>query len=155
MSQSGDVSGYVKGSRRKATETMAKTRAQELTELFYKTPEMQECKQIAGTVNGRLDPDDTVPVTLAVPKEFIRLTDFLEQKRAGEAGVTPRPADKVLNQIMLNELHEQLHWLVVEPAHFGYFRNLWNRFCDQEGAPEEKIADPASGPATGGEEGPF
>lgn len=132
-----------------------KTRAAELTELFYKTPEMQECKLIAGTINNKLDPDDTVPVTLAVPKEFMRLTEFLEKKRAAEAGVAPRPVEKVLNQIMLNEMHEQLHFLVVAPARFSYFRNLWNRFCDEQGAPEEKIADPSSASATGGEEGPF
>ena len=132
-----------------------KTRAEELTDLFYKTPEMQECKQTAGAINNSLDPEDTVSVTLAVPKEFMRLVEFLEEKRADESSVAPRPAEAVLNQILLNELHEQLHWLVVAPARFSYFRNLWNRFCDEQGAPEEKIADPAGGPAKGGEEGPF
>ena len=132
-----------------------KTKAQELTERFNKTPEMQECLLVAGTVNNQLDPEDTVPVTISVPREFIRLTEYLEKNRATEAGVAGRPAEKVLNQIMLNELHEQLHWLTVAPAHFSYFRNLWNRFCDAQGAPEERIADPTEGSSKGEEDGPF
>ena len=132
-----------------------RTRAEELTETFHRTPEMEECKQMAGSIANKLDPEDTIPIKIDVPKEFIRLTEFLEQKRTTGAGVTPRPAAKVLTQILLNELHDQLHWLTVGPARYEYYRNLWNRFCDQHGAPEEKIADPASSPAQGGEEGPF
>ena len=81
------------------------------------------------------------------------LTEFLEEKRA--SGAAPRLAAKVLSQILQNELHDQLHWLTVSPARYEYYRNLWNRFCEAHGAPEEKIADPASGPAKSTEEGPF
>ena len=104
-----------------------KTRAEDLTEQFNAMPEMQECKQTAGSIRNKLDPEDTVSIAIDVPKEFIRLTEFLEKKRAGETGATPRPPNKVLNQIMLNELHEQLHWLVVEPTRFSHYRDLWNR----------------------------
>jgi hypothetical protein len=123
--------------------------------LFYQTPEGRELRQIADSINAKLNVGDTVAVKIDVPKEFIRLTEFLEQKRAIGAGGKPRPAAKVLNQIMLNELHDQLHWLVVGPARFEYFRDLWNRLCDEQGAPEEKFADPTSGPAKSTEEGPF
>ncbi len=139
----------------KAKNMAQKTRAQELTEQFHKTPEMQECKQTAGSITNKLDPEDTVSIQIDVPKEFIRLTEFLEKNRASEAGVAPRPAAKVLNQIMLNELHEQLHFLVVQPARYSYYRDLWNRFCDAQGAPEEKIPDPTKPSDTSGEEGPF
>ena len=133
-----------------------KTRSEELTAQFFQTPEMQECKQMAGSVNNKLDPGDTVSIRIDVPKEFIRLTEFLEMKRAAEAGVTPRPAAKVLNQVMLNELHQNLHWLTVGPLSFSYYRNLWNRFCDEQGAPEEKLGDDGKPIASkGGEEGPF
>lgn len=132
-----------------------KTRAEELTELFNETPEMQECQQTAGSITNKLDPEDTVSITIEVPKELVRLTEFLERKRVAGARGEPRPAAKVLNQILVNELHDQLHWLVVGPARYEYYRNLWNRFCDEQGAPEEKIADPASSPAKSGEEGPF
>ena len=132
-----------------------KTRAEELTELFLKTPEMQECKLAAGSIANKLDPDDTVAVTIDVPKEFVRLTEFLEGKRLAGTAAQPRPVPQVLTQILLNELHDQLHWLAVSPARFEYYRNLWNRFCDEQGAPEEKIADPASGPAKSTEDGPF
>jgi hypothetical protein len=130
------------------------SRAQQLTNLFLKTPEMQECEVTAGSITNKLDPEDTVTVKIEVPKEFIRLTEFLEQKHVG-AGAKPRPAPKVLNQILLNELHDQLHRLIVGPLGFEYYRNLWNRFCDAQGAPEEKIDDGQSTAKQGGKEGPF
>jgi hypothetical protein len=131
------------------------SRAEQLTKLFLKTPEMQECRVTAGSITNKLDEEDTVSVKIAVPKEFVRLTEFLEQKRATTAGVSPRPAGKVLNQILLNELHDQLHWLVVSPARYEYYRDLWNRFCDAQGAPEEKIDDGQSAAKKDRTEGPF
>jgi hypothetical protein len=138
------------------SKTMAeKNKLEELSRLFGKTPEMQECVKTAGAINSQLDPGDTVPVKIDIPKQFIQLTEFLEQKRATAAGVKPRPAAKVLNQIILNELHDQLHWLVTSPAHYAYYRDLWNHFCDAHDAPEEKIPDPLLGEAKGVQEGPF
>jgi hypothetical protein len=129
--------------------------AEQLTKLFYKTPEMQECSQTADAINTSLDPEDTVPVQIDVPRQFIRLTEFLEQKRATAASVAPVPAAKVLNQILLNELHDQLHWLITGPARFRYYRELWNRFCDQQGAPDQKIPAPQQPTEGEGGEGPF
>jgi hypothetical protein len=140
---------------RAARKRKPESRAARLTKLFYETAEGRELRQTADTINSRLNMGDTVAVKIHVPKEFIRLTEFLEQKKVAGTAIAPRPTAKVLNQILLNELHDQLHWLTVGPARYEYYRNLWNRFCDQHGAPEEKIADPASGPAQDGEKGPF
>ncbi len=119
----------------------------ELSKLFSQTPEMQEWKQFSGTVNASLDEDDTVPVQLNVPRQFIRMVEFLEQKRAGDALVPPVPVEKTLNQMMLNALHEDLHGLVTDPLSFPHYRDLWNRFCDAQGAPEHKMTeDEGDGP---------
>jgi hypothetical protein len=126
-----------------------------LADLFNKTPEMQECRLTADSINNRLDPEDTVPVQVDVPKEFIRLTEFLEQKRALGAGVEPRPSHRVLNQILLNELHDQLHALITGPARFDYYRDLWNRLCDTQGAAELKIVDPSADERGNATDGPF
>ena len=133
-----------------------KSRAAELTELFYKTPEMQECKTTAGTFVNQVHDGNTVSVKIELPRALVQLAEFLERKRAGEGGKA-RSAAKVLSAMLLNDLHDELHWLTVEPAHFAYYRNLWNRFCDEQGAPEEKIAEPnaASSAKQGREEGPF
>ena len=153
------VSEYENSEEGRAREPEPESRAVQLTKLFYKTPEMQECRLTADSINNALNPDDTVPVQIDVPREFLRLTEFLEQKRATAAGVEPLPPPKVLNQIILNELHDQLHWLVVEPAHFSHYRNLWNRFCDEQGAPGEKMPAPSGAEpqqsAQEGREGPF
>jgi hypothetical protein len=125
----------------------------ELSKLFNKTAEMQECIATADSISNQLNEADTVAVKLQVPRELLRLTDFLEKKRAIAAGVEPLPTAEVLNQVLLNELHDQLHRLIVSPAGFRYYRQLWNRFCDEQNAPEQKIADPDA--VEEGEEGPF
>ena len=130
------------------------SRAAELTKLFYKTAEMQDYTLTLAAIEAGLDMEDTVPVKIDVPREFIRLTEFLELKRATAAGIEPLPPQKVLNQVILNELQNQLHWLTVEPAHFAHYRNLWNRFCDEQGAPEQKIAARDTGASEDGN-GPF
>jgi hypothetical protein len=129
--------------------------AEVLTRLFNKTPEMQECITTANSIAEGLDPEDPVAVQVYVPRQFMRLTEFLEQKRAVAAGVEARMSQEVLNQILLNELHDQLHALITGPARFGYYRELWNRFCDANGAPELKIVEPRDDGKGTAIDGPF
>jgi hypothetical protein len=132
------------------------SRAEQLTKLFRQTPEMQELRQLTDTVHNELNAEDDVPLYIHVPRAFIRQTEFLEEKRAAAAGVAPSPAANVLNRILVNALHEELHWLATGPARFSHYRNLWNQFCDEQGAPEEKIGeDGKPAPQERGEEGPF
>jgi hypothetical protein len=131
------------------------TPAEKLTKLFLKTPEMRECRLTADSINKRLNQEDTVAVQIMVPREFLRLTEFLEQKRAVAAGVEPVPPREVLSQILVNELHDQLHALTTGPARFSYYRELWNRFCDAHGAPEQKIAEPGAGEKGTANDEPF
>ena len=48
------------------------SRAAKLTKLFYKTPEMEECRQTADSINNRLNPEDTVAVQIddLLPRKF-------------------------------------------------------------------------------------
>ena len=140
---------------KKAKSKSQTTTAAELTAAFLKTPEMQECRTTAGTILNQVYDGNTVSITIKLPRALVQLAEFLERKRAEDGGVKARSAVKVLTAMLQNDLHDELHWLTVEPAHFAYYRNLWNRFCDAHGAPEQKIADPASRPEQGGEEGPF
>ena len=70
------------------------------------------------------------------------MLEFVERNNAADKGRKADPATKVLGQMVLNELHDMLHWLVVAPAHFDRYRDLWNRFCDEQNAPQHKIASP-------------
>ena len=154
-----DLAGIEEHERSEAGRTGAaprpESRAAQLTRLFYQTPEGKELRETADSIKSGLNEDDTVAVQIHVPKQFIRQTEFLEGKRADGAGVAPRPVQRVLSQIVLNELHDQLNWLVAGPARFEYYRNLWNQFCDAQGAPEEKIEDGKSAAPKGGNEEPF
>ena len=136
----------------KSKTAATRSRAAELTALFLKTPEMQECKTTAGTILNQLDEGDTVSIKIELPRALVQVAEFLEHKRAGKAA---KDAAKVLSRYLHNDLHDELHMLTVAPLSFDYYRNLWNRFCDSQGAPEEKIADPATGPEQGREERPF
>lgn len=126
--------------------------AQELTKAFLKTPEMVEHARVIGAVNDKLDTDDTVTVGLQIPKQFLTMLEFVERTEAAHEGREPEPVGEVLNLMLINQLQEELHWLVVEPAHFERYRDLWNRFCDKQGAPEHKILSEQKAPP---EEGPF
>jgi len=128
--------------------------AEELTAAFLKTPAMVEHTKIIGTVNAQLDPGDTETVCLQIPKQFLTMLEFVERNNASDEGRKADPAAKVLGQMVLNELHNMLHWLVVAPAHFARYRDLWNRFCDQQGAPDQKIPAAQTSAENGGE-GPF
>ena len=128
--------------------------AEELTRAFLKTPEMVEHKTVIGTVNARLDDGDTETVCLQIPKQFLTMLEFVERNDAADAGREPATPAAQLNQIVKNDLHEILHWLVVEPVHFAHYRKLWNRFCDEQNAPEQKIPDPLAS-VKPDEEGPF
>jgi hypothetical protein len=135
---------------------MAKKSRAELTELFNKTPEMQECKSTAGALVNQVHDGNTVSVQVELPRALVQLVEFLEGKRAEDGGKA-RNVGKFLSDVLVNDLQDELHWLTVAPAeHFAYYRNLWNRLCEAQGAPEEKLADPLA-PAGGkeGSEGPF
>lgn len=138
-------------SREKAAATQA--RAEQLTKLFLKTPAMVEHAEMIDAVHNRTDwTSDTVCIEVAKP--LLAMLEFQERAEAVENGRAPEPLDKILARIVDNELQEELHWLAVAPAHFERYRNLWNRFCDEQGAPEHKIEAPEKTEARGGE-GPF
>ena len=124
-------------------------RRQELRSVFLQTPEMREYAAVSREINNALDEDDTVPFQFHVPRQFVQMVEFLEHKRASDAGVTPVNAERTLNQMLMNLLHEELHSLVTEPETYPYYQGLWNRFCDAQGEPGQKILSGEK------EEGPF
>ncbi len=130
----------------------SKERAAELTAAFLKTPEMEEAKTTAGTLLNQLDEGDTVTLKIELPRALVQLAEFLERKQAGKAA---KDAAALLTRHLHNDLHQELHMLTVAPLSFSYYRDLWNRFCDEQGAPEHKLADPSSQAGQGGEEEPF
>jgi hypothetical protein len=127
------------------------TRAEKLTRLFYKTPAMTEHQKVIDAINDTAALDHDVTVSLKIPRRFITMLEFRERQDAADAGRAPASAEELLTLALVGELEEQLHWLVVEPARFEHYRNLWNRFCDEQGAPEEKIPPPGTAKDEGGE----
>lgn len=119
------------------------TRAEKLTKLFYETPAMIEHKRVIDEINDTSARDQDVTVTLKIPRRFLTMLDFRERQDAADAGRAPVSAAEVMTHTLVNELEAQLHWLVVEPARLEHYRKLWNRFCEEQGAPEEKIPPPS------------
>ena len=127
--------------------------AEELTKVFMSTPEMIEHVETIDDILDKLDEEDTQAVTIQVPKQFIRMLEFMERKNAADKGRDPAPVSKELSEWVVNDLHDMLHWLKVGPAQLRHYRDLWNRFCDERGAPEHKIPEP--GQPEEPKEGPF
>ena len=128
-------------------------RAKQLTKLFYKTPAMLKHAQMLDAVQTG-DDSSTETVCIEVSKPLLAMIAFQERAQATEQGRAPAPTDSVLALMVDNMLQEELHWHAVEPFHFEHYRKLWNRFCDEQGAPEHKIAAPGQ-TAEEGREGPF
>ncbi len=127
--------------------------ADDLMTAFRKTPEMIEHAQFFETVNRDVY-GATQSITLEIPKAFLAMLEFQEWNNAKAAGRIPALPEKVLQGIVMNELHDQLHWHSVDPLHYPYYRSLWNRFCDENEAPERKIKSDQAQQERGGE-GPF
>jgi len=127
------------------------TRAEKLTKLFYETPAMIEHKTVIDAINDTSAPDHDVTLSLKIPHRFITMLEFRERQDAADTGRAPASAEDLLARRLINELEDELHWLVVEPARFEHYRNLWNRFCDEQGAPEQKILLPGTAEDKGGE----
>lgn len=115
--------------------------ATELTKAFLQTPAMVEHAEVIGAVNDELDTDDTVTAELQIPRQFMKMLEFVERTQAKDEGRQPEQVGEVLNMMLVNQLQEMLHLLVVAPGHFPRYQKLWNRFCDDQGAPEHKIVD--------------
>lgn len=126
------------------------TRAAALTKLFHKTPAMVEHRAVIDALT-EADIDQDVTVAVTVPRRFLTMLEFREGQEAADAGRVPAPAAELLTRRLTNELEDELHWLTVAPARFEHYRNLWNRFCDEQGAPEEKIKPPAAAEGEDGE----
>lgn len=129
--------------------------AAELTAAFRKTPAMVELAQMLDQVQNSPDWLLPHPVTVEVNKPLLTMLEFHEQIDAAQQGRAPTPIDKILSRVLDNVLQEELHWLVVAPTHFVRYRDLWNRFCDEQGAPQHKIAVPGETTEEEGREGPF
>jgi len=123
--------------------------AEDLTREFLKTPAMVEHTRMLDEVQTSRDAGNQT-VTVSVSNPFATMLEFVERNNAAAAGRTPDPLANLVQQIVDNELANMLHWLVVSPGSFPRYRDLWNSFCDERGAPEHKIG--AEEPAP---EGPF
>lgn len=123
--------------------------AEDLTREFLKTPAMVEHARMLAKVQNSRDPSDET-VAIKIPKPYAVMLDFVERNNAAAAGRAPDPLAKLVQQIVTNELEDMLHWLVVAPGRFTRYRELWNTFCDEHGAPHHKIGVEEPAP-----EGPF
>ncbi len=133
---------------KKSTSTSTPT-AEDLTREFLKTPAMIEHARMLDQVQTSRDTGkQTVTVTVSNP--FAAMLEFVERNNAAAAGRVPDPLAAIVQQIVDNELADMLHWLVVSPGSFPRYRDLWNSFCENRGAPQHKIG--AEEPAP---EGPF
>lgn len=122
-----------------------------LSDLFRNDPAFQEAEHFAKITGKDVLQEGTSTVQLELPTAFLSMVRFLEEQRAEQAGVSPSSLEQCLQSRLLNQLHEELHWLTVDPRRFPYYRDLWNRLCDQEGMPEQRL----STPGTPGPDEPF
>lgn len=132
-------------------------RLQEIFRLFLRTPEAQEHRAAVEKANDGVCSDEyaTVELTIEIPRPFVDLFTYIERLNARDAGREPESITAIVQQDVHNDMHQRLHWLVVEPQLFEHYRNMFNRFCVANGWPEFQLKERPKGAEEGGSDGPF
>jgi len=139
----------------KKAKAKSKTRyAEELTREFLKTTPMVEHARVLQDIQD--DPDwRNEAVTVDVAKPLLKMLEFVEHLEAADEGRKPEQVKEILSRILDNHLQAELQGLVVSPGSHRHYRDLWNAFCDKNGAPEHKIPDPGDISKDDGNQEPF
>ena len=105
----------------------AKT-AEELTSAFLKTRPWPNTPKSSGQSTPSSTRRIPKPSASKSPSSFLPCWNSSNAITPPTWAALRTPPTKVLGQMVLNELHDMLHWLVVAPAHFARYRDLWNLF---------------------------
>jgi hypothetical protein len=154
MKSKGKKAAFKTAAPKKAKAKSKNPSAEELTREFLKTPPMVEHARMLSEIQD--DPDwHNEPVTVEVAKPLLKMLEFLERLEASDGRRKPEEVKKLLSSILDNHLQAVLHELVVSPGVHRHYRDLWNAFCDKNGAPEHKIPDPSTVSKDEGNQGLF
>ncbi|MBK9131268.1 MAG: hypothetical protein IPM20_06470 [Gammaproteobacteria bacterium] len=118
---------------------MSEQKLEEISLRFKATPEYMELQDALGGISGG---EEETKITVNLSSDFVRLLgfyDYIASRTQDQA--SHDPIEKILSRLVDHHCHEILHWLTVEPTAFPYYRDVWNRLCDEMGAPECKIMD--------------
>lgn len=154
MKTKGKKAAFKTAAPKKAMTKSKAPSAEELTREFLKTPAMVEHVRMINEIQD--DPDwHNEAVTVDVAKPLLKMLEFLEGLEASDGRRKPEEVKKLLSRILDNHLQAVLHELVVSPGILRHYRDLWNAFCDKNGAPEHKIPDPDATSKDDGNQGCF
>jgi hypothetical protein len=134
-------------------------RLQEIYRLFLKTPEAHEHRAAVEKANDALSGIDAewpvVEITIEIPQPFVDLFTYIERLNARDAGRAPENIATLVEQDVHNEMHQRLHWLSTEPQVFEHYRNMFNRFCVENGWQEYQIKERPKAGEEDGSSGSF
>ena len=154
MKSKGKKAAFKTAAPKKAKAKSKTPSAEELTREFLKTPPMIEHARVLAEIQG--DPDwHTQSITVEVAKPLLKMLEFIEHLEATDDRRKPRAVEEILSRALDYDLQSDLHELVVSPGNHRHYRDLWNAFCDKNGAPEHKIPDPNTISKDDGNQGLF
>ena len=122
---------------------MSEDKHSELGIAFMETSEFQELSDAL----DQFEEDKTgamVSVEVRIPKRYLTLLQFLEAKTAEHETRAPLPPDQMLTSVLVGYLEHHHPTLGVGRTSPPYYLAAWNRFCDEQGAPDQKISPLAS-----------
>ena len=154
MKSKGKKAAFKTAAPKKAKAKSKTPSAEELTREFLKTPPMVEHTRMLNEIQD--DPDwNSEAVTLEVSKPLLKMLEFVEHLEAADEKRKPEKVTEILSRILDNHVQAELHGLVASPGSHRHYRDLWNAFCDKNGAPQHKIPDPSTISKDDGNEGLF
>lgn len=108
---------------------------------FADTPEFHELQDALDNFHAA-PADETETIEVSIPKRYLTLSQFIEDKAATAENRSPVPLAEVLSKALTRQLETEKVTLSIERTNHPYYRQLWNRLADEHGLPEEKISDP-------------
>ena len=114
----------------------------EIDRKFAESKEYAELRALVSQVHDLLNTGGDVHSEIAVNRGFVMMLEFLEKKDAELAGRRLRSTQELIESALAHELHDTLHVIATSPLDVPFYRDLWNRHCDDAGIPEQKISDP-------------
>jgi hypothetical protein len=84
--------------------------------------------------------DETERIEVLIPKRYVPLLDFIEAKSAIVENRPPLPVAEVLTNALRCQLEATRRQLAARKH--PYYRQLWNRLCDEHGMPDAKESEP-------------
>ena len=113
----------------------------EIVEAFRRTPEIIEKEQFLAALHAARDTGPPIKITVSVDPIFAEMWKFLDSKGVFADGTRRSTFRKYINAAAVDFCFAERSQLSSDELQYPFYREVWNRVCDEMGRPGAKIVD--------------